>query len=271
MIMASVLIILAQLFTFGILLVCLQAVYRITLHPLAKCPGPKVAALTSLWAASYDMPCKDSLVKHLKSLHDKYGPVVRVRPNEVHVFDWDAYRTTFRQGSNFYRPGDFYNNPAVNGSFFNNCEHPPAAKVHRDLYVQSFSKARIDSLEPLIHEKVNVLLERLNDAAAMNKTIKLDMAIQCLAADVTMHYCYQMSFELLRTPDFEPRMILDFHDSVSIVPTLWYLPTFGKFMNKLTFQLLPDGFVKDKFPAVAALKDMVKVCLSSVHAIRHVF
>lgn len=259
--MASVFLTSALLFALGPLLVCLRALYRITFHPLAKCPGPRLAAVTSLWAASHDIPCKDSLVKHLKSLHDKYGPVVRVRPDEVHVFDWEAYRTTFRQGTNFYRPGDFYNNPSVNGSFFNNCEDHRVAKMHRDLYVQSFSKARIESLEPLIHEKMNVLLERLNDAAASDKLIKFDLAVQCFAADVTMHYCYQMSFDFLRTPDFEPRMIIDLHDSVTAVPTLWYLPTFGKVMNKLMFELLPDSFVKDKFPAAAALKDMVKVCV----------
>ena len=51
----------------------LRVIYRLTLHPLARFPGPKLAAITNLYAVSYDLSSKDSLVKHLKTLHDKYG------------------------------------------------------------------------------------------------------------------------------------------------------------------------------------------------------
>ena len=74
------------------LLLLIRAIYRITLHPLARFLGPKLAAITSLWAASYDLSKQDSLIFHLHALHDQYGPIVRVRPNEVHIFDWEAHR-----------------------------------------------------------------------------------------------------------------------------------------------------------------------------------
>jgi hypothetical protein len=53
----------------------LKIVYRFTLHPLAKFPGPNLAAATNLYAIYYDL-YKDGggvLVKHLPALHDKYG------------------------------------------------------------------------------------------------------------------------------------------------------------------------------------------------------
>jgi hypothetical protein len=87
------LLLLGRVLLASVVLLVIRIVYRITLHPLARLPGPRLAAVTSLWAASYDLSEQDSLVKHLKTLHDQYGPIVRVRPNELHIFDWDAYRT----------------------------------------------------------------------------------------------------------------------------------------------------------------------------------
>jgi len=50
-------------------------VYRLTLHPLAKFPGPKVAAATSLYRAYYDV-VKDGggeMLHQLEYLHSAYG------------------------------------------------------------------------------------------------------------------------------------------------------------------------------------------------------
>jgi hypothetical protein len=53
--------------------VVLRSIYRLTLHPLAKFPGPKLAAVTSIYGASYDLPKHSSYVKMMPGLHDKYG------------------------------------------------------------------------------------------------------------------------------------------------------------------------------------------------------
>ena len=87
--------------------------------------------------------------------------------------------------------------------------------------MQSFSKARIHGLESLIHEKLTLFLERLQEAATQKKSIDLDVALNCLTADVTMHYCYQISMGLLDTPDLRPRLILDVHDMGPIIPFFW--------------------------------------------------
>ena len=53
--------------------VVLRSIYRLTLHPLAKFPGPKLAAVSSMYGASYDLPKNSSYVKMMPALHDKYG------------------------------------------------------------------------------------------------------------------------------------------------------------------------------------------------------
>jgi hypothetical protein len=53
----------------------LRSVYRLTLHPLAKFPGPRLAAVSGMYGASYDLPKNSSYVKVMPALHDKYGPL----------------------------------------------------------------------------------------------------------------------------------------------------------------------------------------------------
>jgi len=49
-----------------------RLVYRLYFHPLAKFPGPKLAAATSLYNAYYDI-MQPGLVKMLPELHRNYG------------------------------------------------------------------------------------------------------------------------------------------------------------------------------------------------------
>ena len=96
-----------------------------------------------------------------------------------------------------------------------------AAKPHRDLYTQAFSKARINDLESLIREKLVLFLEHLQRAAARNATIDLNMGLMCLTGDVAMYYCYQMNLGLLDAPDFQAELILGSRATGYIIPLFW--------------------------------------------------
>ncbi len=53
--------------------IVLRAFYRVTLHPLAKFPGPKLAAISSLYQAWYDLRSGTSYIFKFAELHEKYG------------------------------------------------------------------------------------------------------------------------------------------------------------------------------------------------------
>ncbi|EAU35830.1 predicted protein [Aspergillus terreus NIH2624] len=70
-----------------------KVVYNLYFHPLARFPGP------SLWCASR-IPylwklCRGKLPGKIRAYHDKYGPVVRIAPDELSFDDPAAWREIY--------------------------------------------------------------------------------------------------------------------------------------------------------------------------------
>ena len=56
-----------------LLYLLIGGIYRLTLHPLAKFPGPKLAALTSWYEFYHDVIHRGCFIWKLQELHDRYG------------------------------------------------------------------------------------------------------------------------------------------------------------------------------------------------------
>ncbi|KAF7554635.1 hypothetical protein G7Z17_g2810 [Cylindrodendrum hubeiense] len=88
-----------------VVLLATIAIYRLVFHPLASIPGPRFAAISSIWHAYH---ARNGRMAHLgRTLHRQYGPIVRVGPNEVWFDTKQAFQAIYSTGSGFEK-SDFY-------------------------------------------------------------------------------------------------------------------------------------------------------------------
>ncbi|KAH9006681.1 high nitrogen upregulated cytochrome P450 monooxygenase 2 [Lactarius hengduanensis] len=83
--------------TYGGAVSSFALIYRLSpFHPLAKYPGPAIAKTSKLWAAY--LCAKGDMHRLYKSLHDRYGDVMRVGPNELSIRDSSLIHPILGQG-----------------------------------------------------------------------------------------------------------------------------------------------------------------------------
>lgn len=245
---------LAQAVAACCLLVVGRWVYRLTLHPLAKVPGPTLAAMTSAYAMSWDLPNDSSYVKNFAKWHEKYGPVIRIEPNHVHILDTDAYNKVFKIGTKFYRDPAIYSFPFTKGGFFNKL-HVKDAKPHRDLYMHYFSRNAVQTLEPAIRDHLRTFLQKVEQAAVANQAIDMTRGFRCLVADTVMRYSYDRPFGALDAPNFEFPMLENIERFFDFSTSGWYFPNFMGGVVDI-FQKLPRPWIQGNPPIASALENL---------------
>lgn len=85
----------------GLLLYTISlAIYRLYFSRVSHIPGPRLAALTYYYQFYYDaFPHSGQFMFHYGRMHEKYGPVVRIGPDEIHINDMAFYNEMYTQGN----------------------------------------------------------------------------------------------------------------------------------------------------------------------------
>lgn len=109
------------------------------LSPLKHIPGPKLFAVTK-WRLAYE-DWKGTRTRTIYHLHQKYGPAVRIGPNEVSFNSLAALRTIYGPGSKFgrttfYRMFDVYGEQNL-FTFHSPKEHGDRKKLLSHAYSKS--------------------------------------------------------------------------------------------------------------------------------------
>lgn len=74
-------------------------VYRLYFSPLSKFPGPKLAAATLWYEFYYNVIQDGQFIWEIQRMHEKYGPIVRINPYEIHIDDPDYYNELYAAGT----------------------------------------------------------------------------------------------------------------------------------------------------------------------------
>ncbi|KAG0650295.1 Cytochrome P450 monooxygenase cypX [Hyphodiscus hymeniophilus] len=82
-------------------------VNRVIFAPLSKLPGPWYALFTDVFLMYREFTGQRRLYIH--ELHKKFGPVVRLGPNEVSFTSLEALKEIYQSGGSGYDKTEFYN------------------------------------------------------------------------------------------------------------------------------------------------------------------
>ncbi|KAI9766654.1 MAG: hypothetical protein M1839_004794 [Geoglossum umbratile] len=178
-------------------------VYRYYFHPLAHIPGPKIAAVTYLYSFYFNALIGNGgqLYRQVEELHRKYGPVVRITPDEVHLSDPENYERIYHVGTKYWKDPGFYWAFGLGTSAFaaiSNETH----RVRRAALNPHFSRKTVLTLEDVVHSKAQRFCNRVADALQAGSPADLHHGYRAVSVDVITDYAFDDCYNLLDRPGF---------------------------------------------------------------------
>ena len=217
------------------------AVYRLCFSPIAKFPGPKLAALSRWYEFYYEVILRGQFTFHISELHKRYGPIIRIAPDELHISDSDFWGT-------LYGPGRtdkfeyFQNRQNIPRSIFATPDHA-LHKLRKAPLLPLFSKKRISDFQPVIREKLDLLCEKIDSFVANGKPFAVNRAITAFSGDVMTTYVFGKSYDNLESPDF----VETFHEPFMFASEGGHIALQFKWMYPL-MERMPLSLVKKMQP-----------------------
>ncbi|CAG8960302.1 hypothetical protein HYFRA_00012376 [Hymenoscyphus fraxineus] len=212
------------------------AFYRIYFHPLAKFPGPKLAAITRYYEGYFDLIQNGQYTFKIKEMHKKYGPIIRISPHELHIMDPFYHQTLYRQEGHWNKYPWNYDAFTSKGSTICTTDHD-IHRARRAPMASFFSKAKVSAQEEMIKRNAEKLCERLSGLS--NTTFNLGAAISAYTQDVASEFILGKNYHSLDREDFNVGMTGVFQKSAGRVwCTTKYLRWFGPMM-----QAIPSDWV----------------------------
>lgn len=190
-----------------------SSLYNALTSPLKGVPGPWISLFSNRQLKSAVTGGKR--IFYIDALHKKYGPVVRISPQEVAVFDTEAFRQ-IHAVSGGYTKGDFYTkltNFPVHSVF--TLRDAKEHGVRRRLFAKGFSKTYLrEHWEGVVREKVQFAVDRLvRDANAHGGKVDVFKWWSLMGADIIGCLCFGETFGLLDLGDVS--ICLQVRDSVT--------------------------------------------------------
>ncbi|KAE8332456.1 cytochrome P450 [Aspergillus sergii] len=186
----------------SILLVGLYLFKRLS-SSLAKVPGPWYTKFTSLCLKYHEFTATRRLFVH--RLHKKYGPVVRLAPNEVSFASLDAIREIYASGGSGYDKTEYYDLFRQYGIKY------AMSNIIRDKHVSA------------IKERAQAFVSR---CAAVEGSVNVYSLLHCYALDGVTNFMFSPGGlkSLDNTKDYEMMEELTYHQSLQKNLLYYYLP-----------------------------------------------
>jgi hypothetical protein len=172
-------------------------VYRLYFHPLAKFPGPRLAAATHWYESYHDLVHKGGaqFAAQVREMHIQYGPIVRINPDEISVNDAQFHDKLFApQPAVRDRHPNFSSALGTTKGSFSTPDHF-LHKNRRVAYSPFFASVNVTASESMVLEKLNHLCELL--AACKEDTPPLRTYFAAISFDSFYTMAFGSSLNLL--------------------------------------------------------------------------
>ncbi|KAE9963141.1 hypothetical protein BLS_009608 [Venturia inaequalis] len=185
------------------------SVYRIHLSPISQFPGPKLAAWTFWYEFYFDVYLQGKYAWKIQGLHRKYGPIVRINPEELHIDDagfYDKIYTGNRRTNKWHWSAKMTKTAAVGTT-----DHD-MHRLRRAALNPFFSKQSVGHLEDTIQLSIDRLCFRLACFADSGMPVNLSDAFTAVSGDVISSYTFGKSYNLVEQDGFAPewrKLMLD--------------------------------------------------------------
>ncbi|KAL4886900.1 putative benzoate 4-monooxygenase cytochrome P450 [Aspergillus karnatakaensis] len=238
--------------------------YRLTLHPLARVPGPLLARVSYFYEYYHDLYHLGQFAFKLRDLHREYGPIVRVNPNEVHIHDPNFAATLY--GRSHGRADKPRHGAETFGPF-------PAAistashdlhRLRRNALNPFFSRKSVADLVPAMTHAIDLMCERLQEASRIGELVNLKYIYAAVTSDIINDYCFAREPTKVLEKDWGQRFFDDIDSFLEVSLLNFHIP----FIMRLSFAL-PDSVNKMLAPAMAGMLDFRKGLGHQIDAIRH--
>lgn len=164
--------------------------YPFFFSPLSRIPGPRFYAFTK-WRLAWD-DWTGQRTRKIHALHLKYGPVVRIGPNEVHFNSLSALRTIYGAGSGFertefYRMFDTYGRKNL-FTFASGIEH----SQRKRLVARPYSKSGLPhyKVEEIVRAKTRDFLRLVETDGTRGDGLEIFSALHYYSIDIITTFLY---------------------------------------------------------------------------------
>ncbi|KAI0905938.1 cytochrome P450 [Ustulina deusta] len=240
------------------------AIWRAYLSPLAHIPGPRLAALTRLYEMYYDAWLGGQYTFKIMELHKEYGPIIRISPWELHIADPDFYDTLYAgySASRRSEKDPYYTRfVGLDLCVFSTVQHE-LHRMRRAALNPYFSMASVTRLQPVIQERLDVMLKRMNDFKNTGEVLNLSYMFSALGNDVVSIYSFARCDYRLETPDFDPTSRDAALVGLNAIHVMKHIPWVYDVMKAL-----PDSLVQWLQPALASFLELKRTARAQIEKI----
>lgn len=232
--------------------------YRLYLHPLARFTSPKLAAATKWYEFWFDVlvPPSGQFSAHVDLLHDRYGPIVRINPQELHIRDPDMYEPVY---TNSTKRDRWYNAARMTGKTsdsFSTISH----YLHRRRRVANaplMARRTVGAKKSVLVTSAAALKGNLERAAERGEVVDLGILFIGYSLDVVGAFCFGRDLGAQEDLGLARKWYTVGRSMVRVTPIMKQFPSLAKVVARL-----PGAVVKRLWPDAVVIADLDEQMMS---------